>query len=119
MTAKRWVWMFSMGGLAVVLAILAASAVWSAEPSGGEAAKPAETPAYMSQYTGADAEKIGTAKCIMCHSSVAPKSPTSHFALLDKKDGGPFQGYGCEACHGPGSKHNGDVKAILDPKKMN
>jgi DmsE family decaheme c-type cytochrome len=74
---------------------------------------------YMDSYTGADAEKIGSDKCLMCHSdkAVSEKS-TSHFAALDSKKDSKYKGFGCEGCHGPGSKHNGDVKAILNPNKM-
>jgi predicted CXXCH cytochrome family protein len=114
MDLKRWVSILTLGGMIAIMLGMLAGAVRSAEQSG----TPAAPPTYMSRYLGADAEKIGSDKCIVCHGNRVPKSETSHFAVLDKKEGSAYKGFGCEACHGPGSKHNGDVKAILNPAKM-
>jgi predicted CXXCH cytochrome family protein len=77
---------------------------------------------YLDSYTGADAEKIGSEACFTsgCHlkDKLIPKNPASHIAVFDSNKDSSFYGYGCEACHGPGSKHYGDISAIINPAKM-
>jgi DmsE family decaheme c-type cytochrome len=75
-------------------------------------------PVYMDNYTGADAEMIGSDRCLMCHSIRMPDSTFSHLALFDLDSASPYYGYGCEACHGPGGNHNGNPIGIINPNKL-
>jgi predicted CXXCH cytochrome family protein len=100
-------------GLAGGLCIFALASIgWTEETT-------TETPPpYMDQYLGADAEKVGVAVCIGCHGDRVPEGDYSHFKLLNDNEDGDWFAYGCEGCHGPGGKHYGDPKGILDPLKM-
>jgi len=82
-----------------------------------ETPKP-EDSLYLDTYKGAGAERIGSEQCILCHSDRAPKSLISHVSLIDRDKENPDYGYGCEACHGPGGAHNGDVAGIIQPAKL-
>jgi len=97
-------------GVAIILLlVLLAQAVWSEE----------EENAYMKSYTGADAERIGSDKCLMCHKDRAPgEDEVTHVSIIDSDEENPDYGFSCEACHGPGSKHNGVATGILSFGKM-
>ncbi|MFH1676125.1 MAG: cytochrome c3 family protein [bacterium] len=73
---------------------------------------------YMAGYIGAGAEKVGSDKCVMCHSDKIPASLFTHVALIDNNPENADYGFGCEGCHGPGGSHMGNAAGILDPKKM-
>jgi len=96
------------GALLVVILVLAlAGTVWSQDDD------------YMSAYTGADADQVGSAKCIMCHSGVVPgEDEATHIAVLDGDEESDVFGFGCEACHGPGGNHNGAEEGILSFEDM-
>lgn len=64
---------------------------------------------------------IGTAQCILCHTSRLEGLPRSHPALLEYGADPAWRGNACEACHGPGSAHTvggGNAEGILHPLKL-
>ncbi len=71
---------------------------------------------YMDNYIGADADKVGSDFCLMCHADSA--SEASHHAIIDGDEDNDNYGFGCEGCHGPGGNHNGVLDGILNPDKM-
>ena len=86
--------------LTVILAVLfAAGVLWSQDEN------------FMDTYTGADADKIGDEKCLMCHKDQAPGEEETHITIIE----GDFA---CESCHGPGANHNGKVEGILAFSQM-
>src|SRR5215470_6271267 len=48
---------------------------------------------------------VGDKVCADCHGNIARIFPTSAHARLHIAEGGMNGQHGCEACHGPGSKH--------------
>ena len=69
---------------------------------------------YMENYTGADAEMVGTAVCRACHSNMCPaEGDFTHVSVFEDDEENENYGYGCEVCHGPGGNHNGDAAGIL------
>ncbi len=104
---RGWTLLVLLAGAAILSAIGANVAPgWSYEDE------------YMSGYTGADADYVGSEACLMCHTDLNPGTLFTHVALIDNNPDHPDYGRGCEACHGPGGKHMGDVAGILDPLKM-
>lgn len=95
------------GGLIVLLVFLFTGISWATEGEGG----------YMDSYTGADAEKVGTDTCLMCHADSAAGEEATHVAIFDDEENENF-GFGCETCHGPGGNHMGVAVGILQPAKM-
>lgn len=91
---------FLGSALIVVFILLLSQAAWTTAEAD-----------YMEAYTGAEATMIGTATCLMCHADQKSEEG-DHVAILNDDENG------CEKCHGPGSKHNGDVKGILNPSMM-
>lgn len=66
-----------------------------------------------------DAEFVGSESCAQCHEQITRDFHTASHALLQAK-GKNASEMGCEACHGPGSKHNesgGAARTIINPKK--
>jgi predicted CXXCH cytochrome family protein len=111
MKMRQLSWLIIIGSAIVLLMpVFLANAVNSEEEDPGTA--------YMAQYTGADADQVGTDQCLMCHGSIFPENSHSHERLLDGNADGPLFGFGCEGCHGPGGNHNGDIHGILNPTKM-
>jgi DmsE family decaheme c-type cytochrome len=108
---KRFSWL----GLGFVIAVFAL-AFFAADIARSQDETPAVS--YMDQYTGADAEKIGSEVCLGCHADRNPETPFTHLALFDLNAGNSNYGNGCEACHGPGGNHFGKPEGILDPLKM-
>jgi len=66
---------------------------------------------YMDSYTGADGDMVGSDSCILCHLDAAVEG--SHLDNFDGDEDSNEYGFGCEACHGPGGDHMGDVDGIL------
>ena len=56
-----------------------------------------------------DAEYIGSDQCLSCHEGVDTAMMGTKHSILFKKGEGPASKQGCEACHGPGSKHLEDA----------
>jgi predicted CXXCH cytochrome family protein len=112
MKTRRLAWVAILSVISLLVALNAATV--------GRSEEQKEKPkSYMDSYTGAKAENIGSDKCLMCHSDkTALEGSKSHFAALDRNKDSKYFGFGCEGCHGPGSLHNGDPKAILNPSKM-
>jgi predicted CXXCH cytochrome family protein len=74
---------------------------------------------YMENYTGADADLVGSAVCMACHQDVGSgEGEETHISIFEADEENEHYGYGCEACHGPGGNHNGDPAGILDFTKM-
>jgi DmsE family decaheme c-type cytochrome len=96
----------------ILMVLLTAGIVWSQD------AKKEVVPAYMDTYIGADADQVGSAKCLMCHPKRKPSNTFTHLALLDLDTNSPYYGFGCEGCHGPGGKHNGNKLGIINPNKL-
>jgi predicted CXXCH cytochrome family protein len=92
------------GGVLIVMFVLLFSQVaWTTEAQD----------TYMAAYTGADATAVGATVCLACHSDKAGAEgdETDHVSALGDA------ATRCEGCHGNGSKHNGDVKGIINPSK--
>jgi predicted CXXCH cytochrome family protein len=112
---KRLSWIVTLATLALFFGVLfAANMVRSKEQSGD-----AKEPTYMEGYIGADATIVGTSVCAKCHPNRLPaEGTTTHFTILNTMKDSPYKDHECESCHGPGSKHNGNPKGILNPLKM-
>jgi DmsE family decaheme c-type cytochrome len=106
--AKKYIPLITMGvGITfLVLFNIMAGAVWSSEDE------------YMDSYIGADADKVGSETCLMCHSNQNPGNLFTHVALLDNDPGNENYGFSCEGCHGPGGKHMGVPQGIINPAKL-
>jgi predicted CXXCH cytochrome family protein len=89
--------------------LLVASVLFLPQESSAFRLKHKESPAPVP--TG---DYVGSETCIACHDdSSKTLEPTGHQKLLANQE--PAKN-GCEACHGPGSKHldgNGDVEKIF------
>jgi DmsE family decaheme c-type cytochrome len=72
----------------------------------------------MADYTGADADMVGSDTCVMCHQDYVPGNVFSHQSILDNDPGSDYYGYGCEGCHGPGGNHMGDPAGIINPPML-
>ena len=68
---------------------------------------------FPKRYVGAD-------KCALCHRALHEEwSQGKHKKTLEEAPSESFQG--CEACHGPGSKHvetTGDISLIINPANL-
>jgi len=67
----------------------------------------------------AGAKFVGAQECVQCHEDITKGFDSSTHARLMVK-GENAKGLGCEACHGPGSKHvesGGATGTIVNPKK--
>jgi predicted CXXCH cytochrome family protein len=65
---------------------------------------------------------VGDKACLDCHANIARAFPASPHARLHLEPGQATGLFGCEACHGPASKHietggAGREKFIVNPKK--
>ncbi len=66
-----------------------------------------------------DAEFVGSENCVQCHEAITRDFHSASHSLLQAK-GKNASEMGCEACHGPGSKHSesgGAARTIINPKK--
>ncbi|MEO7995446.1 MAG: cytochrome c3 family protein [bacterium] len=75
----------------------------------------------LSATESAQAEYIGTAACLECHSGRLAGAEQAHPALLEFGEEGDWHGHSCEVCHGPGSVHivgGGNVEGIVQPLKI-
>ena len=83
-----------------------AAAPQAAAPAAAEATKTGKTAAATAQKFPEGAEYVGEERCVACHTVENDKfSHTAHakaFRLNPKND---LERRGCEACHGPGSRH--------------
>jgi len=75
---------------------------------------------YMDNYTGANADKVGTSVCLTCHADRGSGDGDSHVSFFEgtEEEPGMFRGMGCESCHGPGGNHYGKPEGILNFNKM-
>jgi predicted CXXCH cytochrome family protein len=66
---------------------------------------------------------VGDKACVDCHAKITRAFPASPHARLHPEIGQMAGQYGCESCHGPGSKHiamggrGGREKFIINPGK--
>jgi predicted CXXCH cytochrome family protein len=64
---------------------------------------------------------VGNARCASCHAERGKGFPhTAHARLVTRTPSQPDVKIGCEACHGPGSKHvdaGGGYRFITNPRK--
>ncbi len=112
----HWTWLPVYGTLTILLVVLFTTGIsWSQENEDEDLVS-----SYMQEYTGADADKVGSSNCLMCHSAYSPpEDPLTHPGLFENNPDGPFFEKGCELCHGPGGSHMGDVAGIINPSLMN
>lgn len=67
------------------------------------------------------AHYVGNRACFECHTNITRRFEASPHARLHLENTGLPEGVGCEACHGPGSKHveagGGYDRFIINPRK--
>lgn len=98
--------------LIIISVLMIGQIVWSEDD------KTSEQKTYFERYTGADAEKLGSETCLVCHDDKFPMKVQNHINLIDRDPDNSEFGFGCETCHGPGGMHNGDIDGILVPEKL-
>jgi len=88
---------------AYVLAAVFAGASWAQEPSSPPAAAGAAAPAPVAP---GPATYVGESKCVTCHADDNKSySHTTHAKIFRLNPKNERERQGCEACHGPGSRH--------------
>lgn len=61
---------------------------------------------------------VGDTTCLRCHADKGEDPEKSHQALSRHSASLPAVRRGCEGCHGPGSKHFGDPRFIVNPARQ-
>ncbi|HEU5397409.1 MAG TPA: cytochrome c3 family protein [Verrucomicrobiae bacterium] len=77
----------------------------------------ATSPSIVAPLEIPGAHYVGSDVCFQCHTQITRAFDASPHAHLVLESTNPPGGAGCEACHGPGSKHveTGGAKFIINP----